>query len=413
MRVLRSVADRKEKGQVLVLVALGLLVLVGVVALAVDGGYVYRERRSMQNAADAGALAGAYEICHGDHESEAATRDAAEERAWDYAVDKNGANDAEILISSDMITVTVTVSETVPTFFARVLGFPQVDVRAEAAAICGRASSAGLVWPIGYPMNSWETMGCGDLVVLWAEKDPEKGLDSCGTEQNDLRCCRLYPIDLKTNSLALVYKDEDGNIREQLDIGKEDGPGICLPDPWPGTECAWLDFSLALAEGIVDPCDNPGGGADELRWRILGYNDKLTPPEDCQSLIDPPVCIAQDTGVRNDVWVEADERFGDIAGIPLYDPEESVGGSDPCELEEGGGASFYVEDLGCVRVKGIYGITTWNNSLDPKGSPAIRVIVGEIRCVEGEPDPACDTLLGNAQPYPIGPGGFGAVSLVQ
>ena len=40
--------DRHRGGQILVLVALALFVLVAFVALAVDVGHIYRERRHMQ-----------------------------------------------------------------------------------------------------------------------------------------------------------------------------------------------------------------------------------------------------------------------------------------------------------------------------------------------------------------------------
>ena len=49
----------KEKGQVIVLVALMLMTLLGLTAIAIDLSHVFVQRRNMQNAADAGALAGA------------------------------------------------------------------------------------------------------------------------------------------------------------------------------------------------------------------------------------------------------------------------------------------------------------------------------------------------------------------
>ena len=48
-----------ERGQVLVLLVLALVGLLGFTALAIDGGMVYSDRRTAQNAADAAALAGA------------------------------------------------------------------------------------------------------------------------------------------------------------------------------------------------------------------------------------------------------------------------------------------------------------------------------------------------------------------
>jgi hypothetical protein len=51
--------DRKqESGQIIVLLAISLLVLIIVSALAVDGGMIYSERRFAQNASDASSLAG-------------------------------------------------------------------------------------------------------------------------------------------------------------------------------------------------------------------------------------------------------------------------------------------------------------------------------------------------------------------
>lgn len=48
----------KEKGQTLVLVAVMMMALLGLTAIAIDLSYVFVQRRDMQNAADAAALAG-------------------------------------------------------------------------------------------------------------------------------------------------------------------------------------------------------------------------------------------------------------------------------------------------------------------------------------------------------------------
>lgn len=50
-----------QKGQALILIALGIFGLVAMTALAIDGGNVFSERRRAQNAADTSALAGALE----------------------------------------------------------------------------------------------------------------------------------------------------------------------------------------------------------------------------------------------------------------------------------------------------------------------------------------------------------------
>jgi len=49
---------KNEKGQIIVLLAVSLVVVMVIAALAVDGGMIYTERRFSQNAADASSLAG-------------------------------------------------------------------------------------------------------------------------------------------------------------------------------------------------------------------------------------------------------------------------------------------------------------------------------------------------------------------
>ena len=57
-----------QKAQVIPILAISLLVIVMMVALVLDGSDIMVNRRSAQNAADAGALAGARELClkHGE-----------------------------------------------------------------------------------------------------------------------------------------------------------------------------------------------------------------------------------------------------------------------------------------------------------------------------------------------------------
>jgi Flp pilus assembly protein TadG len=50
---------RKQSGQAVVLVAVAVVVLTAILALALDGGGIYLDRRQLQNAADSAALAGA------------------------------------------------------------------------------------------------------------------------------------------------------------------------------------------------------------------------------------------------------------------------------------------------------------------------------------------------------------------
>src|SRR5690349_16081381 len=64
MQQLRQPRQAASPGQVMVMFALFIFVLLGFVALSIDGGYIIAERRQTQSAADAGALAAATSLWH-------------------------------------------------------------------------------------------------------------------------------------------------------------------------------------------------------------------------------------------------------------------------------------------------------------------------------------------------------------
>src|SRR5713101_3161068 len=53
---------RRQRGQAIVIMALAMVAICGMLALAIDAGRLYFERRLMQDAVDAGALAGAQDL---------------------------------------------------------------------------------------------------------------------------------------------------------------------------------------------------------------------------------------------------------------------------------------------------------------------------------------------------------------
>ncbi len=59
MKVLSKMKEKRERGQVLVIIAIAMVGLAGFTALVVDGGMVYADRRHDQSTADAASLAGA------------------------------------------------------------------------------------------------------------------------------------------------------------------------------------------------------------------------------------------------------------------------------------------------------------------------------------------------------------------
>ncbi len=152
-KLLRSVSPEvrlrsSELGQVLPFVAVLLVVLLGMLALVLDGGNLYLHRRSMQNAADAGALAGARILCLDGTAAEA--RAAAQQ----YTVQRNSADTAAIGV--DGWTVEVVARKDVAMTFARVMGINEVPVAAEAAAICAVAAGVYGLNPLSIPNVPYE-----------------------------------------------------------------------------------------------------------------------------------------------------------------------------------------------------------------------------------------------------------------
>lgn len=154
---------RDESGQTLVLAALCMSVLIGMLGLSIDAGMLRNQKRLMQNAADAAALAGALEL----PSCGSTPNCAALQAAAQSALKENGfptstlltncatststgvqltVNNSPCALSDDpnngkTSTVEVIVSSRVPTVFARILGINSVLIAARAEAIAKPNSS--------------------------------------------------------------------------------------------------------------------------------------------------------------------------------------------------------------------------------------------------------------------------------
>lgn len=154
-----------ERGQVLVLVALGMVVLLGAVGLGIDGSRAFEERRAAQAAVDHAATSAAHASCEGSNPADSITAGLA-------AANRNGYN-------NNGTTNTVTITEVAPTgsftyravidstiqgTFSRVIGFADFDITVEAT---GGATGCG-------------GSGIGGPGAIYG------GGDTCGTSSNPL-----------------------------------------------------------------------------------------------------------------------------------------------------------------------------------------------------------------------------------
>ncbi len=127
--------------------SLGIFVLLGFVGLAVDLGIVRNTKRQMQTAADAGAVAAA-QAYSGNGNYTAATTAAQAAATQNGFTNGSGttlsANHVSVVAAapvspsaytSDSSAVQVTVSQTQPTYFLRLLGVASINVAASAVAL--------------------------------------------------------------------------------------------------------------------------------------------------------------------------------------------------------------------------------------------------------------------------------------
>jgi hypothetical protein len=135
---------RDESGQVLVLTALFMVVMVGMTAFVVDVGSWFRAQRATQSTVDAAALAGAQAL-----PADPAT---ASSLAISYG-DKNGGGiaGANITFASKYgpnDTIRIATTRPAPGLFSSIFGIGSVTVGAHASAIAGVPTAAEYVAPI-------------------------------------------------------------------------------------------------------------------------------------------------------------------------------------------------------------------------------------------------------------------------
>ena len=246
MSIHHSSAPGMERGQVLVIVALGLLAMVAMVGLVIDGGHAWGRQRETQNGADAMAKAGTTVIQHyllGDAMTDGdvgcAVDDAADRNlvTLDSAVysDHNGtplspqtavgACGAGGGIPAGAQGVLATASQEFGTFLVGVIGFDELTTEADATAVVG---TSGGICPA--------SAGCGVLPVTF----PHRAVTCDGTNRQ------------------IVIGDGDWPILDE-DVDTLDASNLVvipLCTTGPGS-VGWLDFGCApnLASMISNPCN--------------------------------------------------------------------------------------------------------------------------------------------------------------
>ena len=256
----------QERGQALTFMALAMVALMGSMALAMDGSNAYAQRRRMQNAADAAALAGARAHATG------GDGQAVQAAIYEYA-ELNGADlatpDSVSWSYSDEgeehVGVVVTTTATFPTSFARVIGYSSLSVRASAEAEIGQ-SAAG-------PAFGWAMFAnnpTSDQAIMIEGNNAEVGEVVLGTVV-------LGGI----HSNGGIYVDGNNNVI------------------WGATESV-RQFSLTGNNNVIDsPFEITASGG----YTIQGQNNVYPSPNYTANLEDMPQYSLSDYGPSKPDWV--------------------------------------------------------------------------------------------------------------
>lgn len=253
--------NQGERGQFLIIFALGLVVVLGFTALAIDAGLLYEDRRHLQNTADAAALAGAAEL-PGDPT-------AAKARAEDWVL-KHGLTTGDIktievrsgLAAND--TVYVEVEQEFGWLFARVLGMTTSQVGGKAAARIG--SYAG-----GSDFVPWSLLS-SDTACLDGSGQPMYG-SSCVVKvgAGDATTGWYGALDADgTGGGSKEYWDNivDGEVDWTYCIAGDPAPDCAgahtTIDPLNGNKVGPTDKGIQdrLAQGAQ--CDSSGNNVDDF-----------------------------------------------------------------------------------------------------------------------------------------------------
>lgn len=282
-----------QRGQVLVIVAVGMFVIIGLVGLVIDGGNAWGQQRQTQNGADAMAEAGATVLAH--WLKGAPMTDGDVGCAVEAAADANGLADPSAVytdVAGDFLTPTVEVGACNPgggapippgaqgvkasgnrdfdTFLARAIGFQQFTTSASATAV------AGLITEI-CPANA----GCPVLPVTF----PLTAVTCDGTNRQLQIPGTDWPLTQLVDPMADDYADTDTmSIVPLCSIG-------------PGS-VGWLDFGPPCPNNLADVITNPCNVSIPIpTWIQTSTGNPNNLEEKINALTGPQIGVADDSVV--------------------------------------------------------------------------------------------------------------------
>ncbi len=297
---------RDERGGVLAFVAVIMVVLLAIAALCIDLAMAYTARGEAQRVADASALAGASVWLEAPPVAD--TVGIATTRALDFASQNVVRN---LLVDPSRVTVQViqaerkvrvwVQSQSLGTWFARLLGFKDLHVRAMAAAAATAAGEATCVKPFvlfdlwdegmdqvaGGGQDTGPANNLPDIAEEWAFEDGQDGYAPYHTDGTSTACtghmCSTYtasgaPGGTQTNGTGWGSAFRNGHLDAagytyDGDIGRT--IALKLPNPSQSEDAFEVTPGIYLPWRMPNPedgCADTGQGGDFYRSNIATCN---------------------------------------------------------------------------------------------------------------------------------------------
>ena len=337
----RLVRRDAEAGQAIVIVALFMLVLVGMLGLAIDGGGLFLLYRDARNAADTAALQAAYARCTspvGSPEYKTVGLNAADENGFrNGAISTVTVDDYSLTTGdqSDQGKVYINITATKPSYFAQLVFTGPLTIEVDAVAFCDRGfdpeSNPGALaraddsaCPQSGAAQEWNFTGAeiyfdgvlytngsfGQSVKTWLNEDSHIYYYGELKESQDWRVAPNKDVlddpdknDDPPYPLATRGQAGAGIDEEDYHIFDLDPDGTQNPEP-PGSTTEFADYAPggAVFEYLsnYDETATPGGRR--------GYAFAYTPPSGkLQNITElPPEAIDSNGYVRGLIYVNGD-----------------------------------------------------------------------------------------------------------
>ena len=334
-----------ERGAVLPLMAMMLLVLLGTAAMTVDLGWLYWQSIEIQHGADAAALAGV--IYEPDQRLEAHTQGTAAAAENGFVHDPSNGNIIELIDFADDPTAVehssqlrATVTQRVPTFFMKVFGINDVDISRTALAeyvqplaLGSPESSFGTDPETGYDPGMWASIKGTYGPKSWGDRYASGCL---GSSEYGVGCT-ANPEFRPTVSPGTV--DATGGYLYGIEVGPgSSGLKVEIFDGPFYDGSTVFDFAGDLGTSGPDP--------DATMWFML-YGPDITPLDTtdgnellCTVKYDPRSSHADDFAWWNPAWTQFSELSpGELS--QLWDNMTSSADKTTCASDFDRGPGIY------------------------------------------------------------------------